>query len=210
MDNDMVQFTITGVENVLELIALAHKDILEDDEFWHFFNEDEEGIFLRCSHFFANNLNAWLEDYGYTFTRGDYVEDSPVVNSFPWYFKRIFHLNSKMALAFYEEWFITDKDRPDDDPQKTMDLAKSGWVGAITERLAHCFLNNLQDYTTKYRLQSKLRFGDDNEWESYVLAELIIDRSVWTGMRKAYLDTVNRKEKGEHDTKQERRENIQT
>ena len=200
--DDMIQFTITGVENVLEFIAKVYNEVLEGDEFWHFFNEEEEGIFLRCSEDFHLPLGKWLVENSYTYTREVYKEDNPIVSSFSWYFKRIFHLNAMMAKEFYLELFIKNEDTFKDHTQWQKDYVKSIWVGAITERLSHCFLNNLQEYTHRYKKQSNDRFGDDKAWESYVLAEIIIGRSMWTGMRKAYLDAKERKEN--NDTNQER------
>lgn len=198
--DDMIQFTIPGIENVLEFIAEVYDAILEDDEFWHFFDEEEEGIFLRCSKEFHIPLGEWLVKNSYVYVVGEYKEDNPVVSGFPWYFKRIFHLNSMMAKDFYLKSFIKNGSLKDYS-QERIDYTKSIWVGAITERLSHCFLNNLQKYTQRYKDQSIARFGDDKAWESYVLTEMIIDRSVWTGIRKAYLDACERKE---NDTNQER------
>ena len=201
MDN-MVQFTITGVENVLELITLVHKDILDDDKFWHFFNEEEEGIFLRCSKHYEKDVNIWLSNNSYKFTEKEYKDDAHIVKLFPHYFMKIFHLNSLLAIEFYEGKFVPKYDVDKKAPSKRqINIAKSIWVGSIAERISHCFLNNLQDYTVKFREESEMRFGDDDAWESFVLAEQLIDRSIWTGMRKAYLNAKNKVDKGEDDTK---------
>jgi hypothetical protein len=200
---DMVQFTVTGVENVMEFIDIVRKEVLYDDEFWHFFNEEEEGIFLRCSTKFTDDLLAYLKLYDdCEFTWKPYKDDHPIVERFMWYFKRVFHLNALMAIEFYNGITEFTDENPKPDNFDTMIL--SAFVGSITERLSHCFLNNLQDHTYSYRLQSRLRFGDDSSWESYILAEHMIDRSMWTGMRKAYLNAVEKKEKEINDTEQER------
>jgi hypothetical protein len=166
------------------------------DENWHFFEEEEEGIYLRCSVEYSNNLRDWLKDSSSKYTSKSYVEDSYIVTVFPDYFMKVFHLNSLMAIDFYEGKFLPSYLKEEEKPtEKQINIAKSIWVGAISERISHCFLNNLQNYTSKYKEQSTQRFGEDSMWESYILAEQIIDRSVWTGMRKAYLDAKNRKEK---------------
>lgn len=199
---DMDHFTITGVNDVLKFITLVYYEVLEDDNKWHFFNEDEEGIFLRCSTKFSDDLLAYLKLYDdCEFTWKSYKEDNYIVTVFLDYFMEVFHLNALMAIHFYEEKFLPDFKDDDKPSRKQIDIAKSIWVGAVSERISHCFLNNLQDYTIKYREQSELRFGEDSMWESYILAEQMIDRSVWSGMRKAYLNAKDRKEKGENDTK---------
>jgi hypothetical protein len=189
----MDQFTITGVENVLEFITEIHNEVLKDDEVWHFFDEAEEGIFLRCSTKFSDKLNAFLKNImGYDFTWKSYEEDMPVSAKFSWYFQGIFHLNSLMAIDFYNDITLTFID--DIEPRHKA-ISLSAWVGGIVERLSHSFLNNLQEYTYTYRKISESRFGHDRAWESFVIAETLIDRSMWTGMREAYLDAKNRKGK---------------
>jgi len=167
-----------------------------------FFNEEEEGIFLRCSIEFSDGVREWLESNGYKFTWKSYKEDSYIVTMFPDYFMQIFHLNALMAIDFYKGDFIPVYKKDEAPSKKQVDMAMSAWVGGIVERLSHCFLNNLQDFTHKYKEQSELTYGDDKAWESYILAEMIIGRSMWTGLRKAYLDAKERKEN--NDTNQER------
>jgi hypothetical protein len=211
MDYDMVQFTITGVEDVMEFITEVYNEVLKDDDVWHFFDEEEGGIYLRCSTKFSNELHKFLKKImGYDFIQKSYKEDNYIVKIFPDYFTKFFHLNSLMAIDFYEGKFLPDFKNDEKPSERQIDIAKSIWVGAIAERISHCFLNNLQDYTIKYREQSSLRFGNDDSWESYVLAEQMIDRSIWTGMRRAYLNAKEQVEKGENDTKQKLREDIQT
>ena len=204
---EMDQFTITGVDNVLEFITEVYNEVLKDDDVWHFFDEAEIGIFLRCSTKFSPKLNVFLKKImGYDFTWKSYEEDMPVSAKFSWYFQKIFHLNSLMAIDFYND--ITLNIFLDDIEPRQKAIALSAWVGGIVERLSHSFLNNLQEYTYTYRKISESRFGHDRAWESFVIAETLIDRSMWSGMRESYLNARAEMEKENNDIEQERRKNI--
>ena len=197
----MEQFTITGVENILEFINEVFNVVLKEDNLWHFFDEQEEGIFLRCSQEFADDLNEWLNKNGYWFKRDVYKEDSPVVAKFFWYFQKIFHLNSLMAIDFYNDFTL---DFIDDIEPRYKEINLSAWVGGVVERLSHCFLNNLQEYTYTYRKISESRFGHDRAWESFVVAETLVDRSMWLGMRESYLNAKKEMKRNNNDTEQKR------
>jgi hypothetical protein len=191
---DLTQFIVRDIEDVLAFICIVNNNILKKDVFWHFFDEEELGIFIRCSEKSADKLEEWLNACDYDFTRGEYIEDHPMVNTYFNYFALMFHCNALIAIDFYNDISAQFDDSVDD-----KELIKSHYVGSIAERLSHCFLNNLKPFTKKYKIMAESRFGDSTQWESYVLSELLIDRSAWTGLRQSFLNA-----RKEHDLNEER------
>lgn len=90
-------------EERLKLFKDLYVEVLEDDEYWHFFYEAEQGDFLRVSDEYIGATIDYLEQYDNITMyvhEGDWVETLPFVVNNLAYFRDMFHMNSVFALTY--------------------------------------------------------------------------------------------------------------
>lgn len=157
----MIEFNITSIpqDQYFSFLKTVIYPALKDDPFWHFFNESELGLLVRCSKtLFSSKLRNVLLDNKAVFTEKKWDKDQEIVEKYWDYMKKLFHLNSEFAM----ENSITSQDF---------------WV--FCDRLTHSLYNMVGLTANSWPFET----------ETDVLAVMLIRRSIYTGMRLSYLQS---------------------
>lgn len=167
------QFTIKQSKPILEFMFELYKEVLTDDNFWHFFDEGEFGIYLRVPNEKVKAVFDFLSGKEGTVQADIYDEWSKIVTTLQDEMLAQFHINSVLAVKLYG-----------------MNLEFSGTKAAyllgILDRSVHSFCNVTTELAGYYTSMANRSVGEHEAWESYILVEAAVNRAVYSGERKHY------------------------
>jgi hypothetical protein len=153
----MIEFLIAGADTkeYFRILKYIVYPVLKEDPLWHFFNEEEQGLIVRCSDEFQNILEETLGEHELSSSYTYWSKDHTIVMENWEYMKKIFHMNSEFAME---------------------NTLKYGPTCQFVDRIVHSLFNNL-GYTVN---------NWDIEIESNILADCLISRAIYTGIRTQY------------------------
>jgi len=178
----MKSFVIEYKDDRFERAKLIYdilENALEDDESWHFFNEAELGIFLRCDEEFVPEVETYLNSINVKYTIENYDKDeNQLVALFQHLFIDYFHCNSMLAMLFVHKILNSNE---------SIDGHKGWFLENVTERVVHSLLNNSQFMAEDSFIKVATdQFGEPEVWESFLLSDIVINRSMYGGIRNQY------------------------
>lgn len=136
-----------------EIIQGAYCVALEKDPKWHYFYEDSYNI-IRCSYEFEDDLQAYLDVCGVTYSGPSvWVDGQPVTYKYQHIFCPMFHTFTMMAINGYHSYELR----------------------TIFDRVYHCFFNH-------QFLPLTTQSGNlGNNWEAHLLSDAAVGRAHFTG-----------------------------
>ena len=96
----MIEFLIAGADTkeYFRILKYIVYPVLKEDPLWHFFNEEEQGLIVRCSDEFQNILEETLGEHELSSSYTYWSKDHTIVMENWEYMKKIFHMNSEFAM----------------------------------------------------------------------------------------------------------------
>lgn len=149
-------------EERIAIIRKIYEELLQDDDRWHFFYEEEQGDIIRCSPEFRKSVENWLIKNYISFRMNKlWMESIPEVVNNPEYFADLFHLNSI---------YIINEALNLDPKSKKISLV------SFVDRYSHSL------YLNDSFISGNTKFG-----EGTVLAEAALNRAFYEGIRFQFL-----------------------
>jgi len=91
----MIEFIIKNQnpKDYFSILKTLLYPILQYDSDWHFFNESEQGLIVRCSEKGQNIIRKILDENDIEFSWSTWEKDQDIVMGNIEYMKKIFHMN---------------------------------------------------------------------------------------------------------------------
>jgi hypothetical protein len=170
---NLPDFDLDDLDNITLFMTL-YDDILNSDDWWHFFREGIETL-VRVSEENAADVTKWFVDQDIKVEiKGEWEDNIDITAKNQTAFMYMFHAFSVLAMDLY--WKMSGI--PDD-------IISGGYRDVIKlyDRVSHCFLNNVRHPIFIDKLRPFTGYPESYSaeilWEAMMAARMGADR-VWT------------------------------